>query len=128
VLFLSAWANFIEWCTASYAFQHPQSLFITIKSWFYVDGTLKNDKVFVFYNPRESLFGIWLLGVPIFEGLKSFYLFYQHGPTLLSGVLLVMHFSSLKVDFIRLKAWFYVNGTLKYDIVFVFYSLKEFFF
>jgi len=41
--------------------------------------------------------------------------FHQHEPTLLSGALLVMHFGNPKVHFIRLKAWFYVKGTLNYE-------------
>ena len=92
-----------------------------IQVWFYVNGTLEYDKVFVFYSPKESLFWIWPLQVLIFEGPESVCPFHQHGPTLCSGVLLVMHFDTPK-DSIRLEAWFYVNGTLKYDKVFVFYS------
>ena len=40
---------------------------------------------------------------------------HQHGPPLWNGVLLVMHIDTPKDHFIRLEAWFYVNGTLKYD-------------
>ena len=36
-----------------------------------------------------------------------------------------MHFGTSKVHFIRLEARFYVNGILKYDKVFIFYSPKE---
>ena len=123
--FPSARANFIEWCTTCYAFWHPKFHFIRLEAWFYVNGTLKYNKVTVFYSPKESLYWIWLSPVPVFEVHKSVCPFHYHGPILLSGVLLVMHFSTHKVHFIRLEAWFYVNGTLKYDKVFVFYSPKE---
>ena len=41
------------------------------------------------------------------------HLFHQQGPTLSSGVLIVMHFGTPKVYFNKLKVWFYVNGTMK---------------
>ena len=107
-------------------FGTPKVHFIRLEAWFYVNGILKNDKVFVFYSPAmESLFWIWLLWVPIFEGPKAVFPFHQHKTTLWSGVLVVMHFGTPKVQFIRLEAWFYVNGTLKYDKVIFFYSPME---
>jgi hypothetical protein len=121
----SARANFKEWCTVVMHFGTPKVHFIRLEAWFFVNGTLIYDKVFVFYSPMESLFWILLLRFPIFEGPKSVFPFHQHGPTLCNGVLLVMHFGTPKVHFIRIEAWFDVNGTLKYDKVFVFYSPME---
>ena len=83
--------------------------FNRLKAWFYVNSTLKYFKVFVFYSPKEYLFWIWLLWVPVFEGPKSVWPFHQHGPRLLNGVLLVMNFDTPKVNFKRLEAWFYLN-------------------
>ena len=77
-------------------FGTPKVLLNRLKRLFYVNGTLKYDKVFVFYSPKDFLFWIWLLGVPGFEGLKSVCPFHQHGPILWSGVLLVMHFGTPK--------------------------------
>ena len=56
------------------------------------------------------------------------YPFHQYWPTFWSGVLLVIHFGTPKVHFIRLEAWFYINVTLKYDKNLVFYSPMEFLF
>ena len=122
----SARANFIECCIAFMHFGSPKVHFIRARSMVLCGNcTLKYDKVFVFYFPMEFLFLIWISLVPIFEGPKSPCSFHQHGPTLLSGLLLVMHFGNPRVNFIKLEAWFYNNGTLKCDKVFVFYSPKE---
>ena len=87
-------------------FGPPKLHFIRLEAWFYGNGTLKYDKVFVFYSPKELLFWIWLSRVPIFEGPMSVCPFHQHGPTSSSGVLLFMHFGTPKVHFIRLEACF----------------------
>ena len=105
-------------------FGTPKFHFIRLEAWFYVNCTLKHVKVCVFYSSKESSFLIWLWRVPIFEGPKSMCPFYQEGSSLWSGGLLFMPFGTPKVHFIRLEAWFYVNGTLKYDKVFYFYSPK----
>jgi hypothetical protein len=124
-LFISTGQLYRVVCCLLCIWATPKVHFIKLEAWFYIIDTLKYDKVFLFYSPKESLFWIWLLRVPIFEGPKSVCPFHQHGSIFLSGVLPVMHFCTLKVHFISLEAWFYVNGTLKYDKVFVFYSPKE---
>ena len=89
--------------------------FVRLETWFFVNGTLKYNKGFVFYSPNKFLFWIWLSRVLTFEGPKSVCPFHQHGLSLWSGVLLVKHFGTPKVHFIRLEAWLYVNDTLKYE-------------
>ena len=85
-------------------------------------------KKFVFYSQKDSLFWIWLSQVTNFECPKFVCPFHQHGPMLSSGVLLVIHFCTSKVYFIGVETLFYVNGILKCDKIFVFYSPKEFLF
>ena len=106
-------------------FGTPKLHFFRVEAWFYANDTFKYDKVFVFCSPKKKDLLIWLLQVPIFEGTKNVCPFYRSEQTSSSGVLLVMQFETLKLHFIRIEAWFYANGKLKYDNLFVFYSPKE---
>ena len=106
-------------------FGTPELHFIRLEAWFYAIGTLKYDSIFVFYSQKEILFWIWILRIQIFESPKSVCSFHRHGPNLLSGVLRVINFGTPKLHLIRLEAWFFANGILKYNTVFVFYSPKE---
>ena len=92
---------------------------------FYANGTLKYDKKIIFYLSKEPLFWNWLSCVQIFEGPMSVCPLHWRWETLLSIILIIMNFGTSKLHFIRLKAWFYANGTIKYDKNFFFLFCKR---